>query len=929
MRILRTGLLASLVLLCLACSQLPAGGELNTAQRDQHVIVGRLENGLRFRLVPTQDQPGRIDIRMRVDAGSVDETAEQVGVAHLVEHMLFYNRDAQQRSVRQRLQAAGWVQGRNFNAMTSAERTQFLLSPPSGNRDTGLALEMLAQLLFQRDFAANDLEMERPIVVEEWRGGLGVAQRMNDQRRDSQRVGSRYVGHPTIGSETAIREAVVERLWDFQQRWYVPNNMQLNIVGDFEPEQLQTLIAQNLGAAKRRELPARDLDLPYQPGVKAFHLHDSESGSHQVNLLFRGHYQANRVDSQAGQRERLLDRLAMRMLLTQLQRQPLPDGVSAFSTQRALIGESSEVVALSASLERSVHEQALRALLVEVQRIRHFGFYQADLDSEKAKLHKVAEEMLARGDERDFADWIQQLADPSQAERRIQTRSMIARSSLPLIDSVRLDEINQRVQRWTDSQDLVLQMSAPNNRPLALPDALHYQALLAGIDVAGLAAPQAQVQREPVEVPELPAAERGGKVIAVHHHAPERVQYWTLSNGDRLVWLRRPDAGGKAYVQVETNSGYRSEGTKSWLEQSASQLVWNSPPKGFDEAQWQAWQQRERLHLSQDQQELHTSFNATVETERLRQLFALYRVRVTQPDVPEEAVTQIRSDLTRRLQQEYPTARQSQERALARLRFGAQPSGVPDSNELAALRREDVLVAWRRQAAAPVTYYLVADIDEAQLREWTAAELAGIARSRAPSGEPLLQQPGVRQQRLASAIEPRATLQVLGYSEHAWTPEDAVRVAGLRQLAGEALKARLRGEARGLYQLTFDSELNPASGRLETRLLFSCDPQRLSELWQQADAVLRELPQRIDAERVARLRHDLQRDEQQRLADGTTQLHRLILSDQRWGDPRYLSSQARLVDALQPEALRELASQLLPTANQVRLEVLPGSEAGA
>lgn len=926
MKMLRTGLLASLALFGSACSQLPAGDTPPSAPRDERVVEGRLDNGLRYRLVPTQDQPGRLDIRLRVDAGAVDETADQVGVAHLLEHMLFYNRDARQRNVRQRLQAAGWVQGRHFNAMTSAERTQYLLSPPAGNQDTELALQVLAQLLLQRDFGASELDLERPIVIEEWRGGLGVAQRMNDQRRDSQRVGSRYAGHPPIGSAAAIRQATVASLWDFHQRWYVPNNMQLNIVGDFEPTLLQAQIAQALGTAPRRELPPRELDLPYQPGFKAFRLHDSESGSHQVNLLFRGHYQANRADSPAGQRERLLDRLTSRLLQVQLQRQAAPQGVRKFSMQRAQFGTRSEVLALSAALDESVHEQALQALLEEVQRIRRFGFYQADLDREIDKLRKVAEDMLARGDGRDFADWVQLLNDPSQAERRIQRRSTIARSSLELLDSIRLDEIDQRLRRWTDSEDLVLQMSAPNGRPLQLADATRYQELMAAIDVAALAAPTPYVPPAPVSVPELPAAVRHGSVLGARHYEAERVQYWTLSNGDRLVWLRHPDAAGKAYLQIDASSGYRRPGGQPWLEQSASQMVWASPPQGFDEAQWQAWQQRERLHLGQEQQALHTSFSAEVEAQRLPGLFALYRTRVTLPSLPEEAVVQVRNDLGRSLHKQPPTARQTQEQALARLRFGPQPSGLPDAAELAGLNREQLLAAWQQQMAAPVTYYLAADVPEAQLREWVSRELAGIPRTAVAGGEPLLQLPGARRQRVLGAIEPRATLQVLGYAEHPWTPEDAVRVASLRQLASEALKARLRGEARGLYQLTFDSELNPRTGRLETRLLFSCDPQRLDELWRQADAVLRELPQQIDAARVVRLREELRREERQRLEDGATQLHRLVLSDRRWGDPRYLAAQGRLADALQPEALRGLASQLLPADNRVRLEVLPRPE---
>ena len=929
MKILRTGLLAALALLASACSQLPDSTAQLTRQPDTRVIEGQLTNGLRYRLLPTNEQPARLYIRLRVNAGAVDETADQVGVAHLLEHLLFYNRDATGQTVRQRLLAAGWQQGRHFNAMTNAERTQYLFSPPAGNRNSELALQVLAQLVLQQDFAADDLEQERPIVIEEWRGGLGVAQRMNAQRRDSQRIGSGYAGHPTIGSEAAIRQTPVTQLWDFHQRWYAPNNMQLNIVGDFDPAQLQQQLARTLGTARARPVPKRNLELPYLPGLKAFHLHDSESGSHQLNLLFRGHYAANREDSLRGQRERLLDRVAGRLLLRQLQRQPLPDGVRAFSAQRALIGEQSEVTALSASLEQSVHRDALGALLTEVQRLRRFGFYAADLEAEKASLREVAERMLERGDERNFTDWVQLLNDPSQADRTIQTRSTIATNSLPLIDAITLEEINQRFIRWTDSDDLVLQMSAPRSQPLTLLTEADYQQLLNAIDIAALDAPAPEQRTVEIVIPALPASEHTGTIAAVQQYPAEQVQYWTLSNGDRLVWLYQANDDDEAHLQIESGSGYRQPDSPHWLEQSASQLVWQTPPQGFDEAQWDAWQQREKLYLSQDQQQTVTHYSLRVEPARLGEAFALYRSRITRGTLADEALEQLREDLGKRLQQPEPTTRQQQEQRLAQLRYGPQPSSLPSVDELNALTRTALLERWQRQAAAPVTYYLVADVEEAQLREWVSAELAGIVRTPAAPTTPLLQQPGARQTRLANSIEPRASLKVYGYAEHPWSPADAVRVASLRQLASDALKARLRAEARGLYQLTFDSELNPATNRLESRLLFTCDPQRIDELWQEAEAVLAELPAHIDAQRIAQLRAKLRRDEQARLRDGATQLRRLMLSDQRWGDPRYLSSQQDLPDALQVDALRELAGHLLPADNRVRLDVMPHKEPDA
>ncbi|WP_372438947.1 hypothetical protein, partial [Pandoraea sputorum] len=101
----------------------------------------------------------------------------------------FYNHGNATDDIRQRMSQWGWVSGRHYNAVTSYDRTQYLLSPSGGAAQTEQALQALATLSLAADYNAADLDRARPIVIEEWRGGLGVAQRMNDQRTAAQRIG--------------------------------------------------------------------------------------------------------------------------------------------------------------------------------------------------------------------------------------------------------------------------------------------------------------------------------------------------------------------------------------------------------------------------------------------------------------------------------------------------------------------------------------------------------------------------------------------------------------------------------------------------------------------------------------------------------------------------------------------------------------------
>ena len=58
-------------------------------------VQGQLDNGLKYTILPLHDEKGHIEIRMRVNAGSVDENDDQAGVAHMVERLVFRGTNGQ------------------------------------------------------------------------------------------------------------------------------------------------------------------------------------------------------------------------------------------------------------------------------------------------------------------------------------------------------------------------------------------------------------------------------------------------------------------------------------------------------------------------------------------------------------------------------------------------------------------------------------------------------------------------------------------------------------------------------------------------------------------------------------------------------------------------------------------------------------------
>ena len=67
----------------------PAQQPTGTVPRDSSVVVGTLPNGLRYYIRENGRPEKRAELRLVVNAGSVLEDADQLGLAHVVEHMAF------------------------------------------------------------------------------------------------------------------------------------------------------------------------------------------------------------------------------------------------------------------------------------------------------------------------------------------------------------------------------------------------------------------------------------------------------------------------------------------------------------------------------------------------------------------------------------------------------------------------------------------------------------------------------------------------------------------------------------------------------------------------------------------------------------------------------------------------------------------------
>ncbi|MBA5235755.1 insulinase family protein [Pectobacterium aroidearum] len=882
---------------------------------------GTLANGFRYTLVPLEGQKSRVDIRLIVDVGSIDEKDNESGVAHMVEHMVFRASDAFPQGVSTELHKQGWGRGQSYNAVTNYERTMYMMSPPKGNRDLGTTLQALSQMTGHAKLSQADLDDERKIILEEWRGKLGVAERMNQQRVQAIRHDSRYPSRPTIGTEQSINETPASVLQDFYQRWYHPSNMRLMIIGDITPADAEREIQRYFAPLPNVAVPARDYYEPLlKPQLKVARLQDSQSGSSQVSFVYR--FNDKDTFGQPELRHRLLTQITMSALTRQIRRQKteLPQDASSLVVRKSDIGKTTAALGFFANVMPGGHDAAISAVLKEIERLKRYPLNEQDIKEITADIREVAQRMSTSSEKREFEDWVQQLTIVWQQDRPYVGSQQRGKEALEILDTITTEDVNRHLQRWLASPDTLVQFSVPGATPFTLPKPEAIRKVQAQWAAAPLA--PLQVEKEKV-IPELPVVTQSGKRTAVKTFAAQKVEQWQLSNGDRVVWLRAPEAGKKVWLTAVSQAGFMATSMNPWQAQLASQLVEQSGPATWSGEALANWKKEKSLSImvSHDADQLTLSGQAPIK--ELANLFGLYREMNVAPGIDPDVMKESMMGLARQKANDDQSVSGKRTSEIAKLRFGGPAWQQPEIEELKHVSAPALLSQWHKAASAPVTYYLIADMPAAQLLPQVERYLATIPRQPASEVKSYLALPGKREATSAISIEPRADIRTWSFTPHTWTPQAAVQVSVARNIANKYLKTSLRDDALGIYRMRVDSELEDKKQRIETEVSFSSAPERAQELWKLAEQVFAELPTTITQEDVDDQKAQFIRAEKGRQGDLMTIQRRLLLSYRHYDDPRYLSSVSTLADSITLDSVRAMSAKLYNPDNRVLYITLP------
>ena len=255
----------------------------------------KLDNGQTVVIQEVHDNPIVI-IDTWIKTGSINETDENNGVAHFLEHLFFKGTSKHPAKEFDRiLESKGAV----TNAATSKDFTHYYILIPSQYFE--LALDLHSDMLLNPMIPRKELEKERKVVIEE-------ISKNNDKPTTvlyRNMIKGFYTAHPykrdVIGTKEVIETISREQILDFYNNWYTPQNMTTVIIGDIDTQKALELVKTKFN--KPADLNAKKQEHKYKldkrPSVQTENKEEMNVETGYILIGFKGCHPITNKDSYA------------------------------------------------------------------------------------------------------------------------------------------------------------------------------------------------------------------------------------------------------------------------------------------------------------------------------------------------------------------------------------------------------------------------------------------------------------------------------------------------------------------------------------------------------------------------------------------------------------------------------------------------------
>jgi len=787
-----------------------------------------------------------------VKAGSVNETPEQSGIAHFLEHMMFNGTEAfPKNELSAFLGSLGFEFGPDFTASTDYDETWYKLSLSSSNTELiSSALDVLVQWAAHATLHPDDVEAERGVVDAEWResntGGSSVREAIDQFVF----AGTPYQGHPTLGSLEAIEAVSAETLREFYEDWYQPQNMAVIAVGDFHSDTVAELIEEKFSSLTPRGALPNQPEFRHQPPSQpTATVVLSQDISRNSALVYFTRPKAPDQNTASAIADNLAAELVFEMVRSRISDDILggdnPARSVAFFNEDSLSALALPAIAFDATTENIV--EALEQFATELERAKRFGFNDEEFQRAKDKIQAALDADLASLDTIQHREIAQQLRFHFSAG----AHAMSGTDTHQIFTNILSQITPEMTSSWIKSQlaysHPIVILNGPQADAEALPDADFIVELFMKASELTLTPrdSEADTPAQLMEPPDPVAITSQRNLL--DDFAIRNVTEFTFANGVRVLYRYSDITAGQAHIFAT------SPGGESLLEPSEfigwdipEGVISNSGIGAISRLEFQRFTQDKTFSVTPFISSTREGFEGRASTEDLEHLFAYIHLLLTQPKVDPVALEAVLSFWDNQVAPEYQILTTALNNEFSDARYGDNLhfALLPPAELLADITASDVaqLFQDRFANAADFTFIVVGDLSLAELRNLAQRYLGTLPTSASRESWRNLEPPpppGVVNRNVTAGPDD------LGYQVLSFTTPIAPSLlkiqetAVLSEIVETRIVERIREELSATYAPDVEIQLfTEPTAVIEAQIVIAGEQNRITEV---ADIVVDEL----------------------------------------------------------------------------------------
>lgn len=893
-------------------------------ENSPNLVTGKLPNGITYYIYKNKKPEEKAELNLVVKAGSLYEEEQEQGLAHFLEHMAFNGTTKYEKNdMIKYLQSLGLNFGGDLNAYTSFDRTVYKLQVPSTTtEDIEKGVEVLREWATEVTLAPDQVENEKKVIIEEWRLRQGLSQRLGDIHKKAIFGNSRYFDRFPIGLTETINGATSEILKGFYDRWYLPENMSVVAVGDFDPVQVENIIKKYFDYTSDKKVTVPEDYRLAELKNKYIVFTDPEityNTFYMTKILDR-----TIINTEEGMEASIIDQLLFNILNTRLSNLSKKDNSPIIESlvYKYSINNHSDIFSAVAAIRDGRTEEGAALLNAALKTSMIKGINQTELELEKKNIYNNYKTLVANKESIQHGTYINALVEYIMSGDSFLDVDKEFEVFSKELDKIKLSDLNKRMEEIYNSNTLYF-LTAPSTGK-GIPDEKQLEKVMTESREAKdnlLDFSSSNVELPPIQV-------TNGKIVESSDGS------FSLSNGIKVLSKSTDFDKDKIYIKLFKKEGSSVDAYPEYLNSIfSSDLVISSGASNISPNDLENFMKGKNFSLSPYITDYEQGISITTDKENLIPALEYMSYTIKEPKIDDVIFKTMIENTKEAILNRNNSPRAVYSDEISKIYSGNNQRRLPLSLEdLEKINKNEALNTFKNKFDDFNGYQLlvVGSFDEKKLPALLEKYFASLPSSeKVISPKPLdLNIPkDIVKKEVVKGIDKKSTVTLIFPYNSTYGEKERILYSGFSRVLNIALIEDIREKIGGVYSISSKVSLSPNNfGEDRMTISFSCDTKRVNELTKAVLQVISDMSNKdIDQKKIDSIIKNYELSYKNELKENVFWLN--YFYQKSTVDPEYkVPTPEEYAKIMQKKDLMDFAKKAINLNNYIDVTLIPEKE---